>query len=1264
MTILTPKASPRSRLLVGFIAVFAVLTAALIGASQFTGDTARAQQNLTLHQPGSVHPGAAATGTCPTPPAGQEDWFGWHFVAPSNENFTSLSVAFAGAGTFSASPFPGTTFVSHPDASHAYIWTPTADTLVSGSATIAGEANQDFFNLSSTCAPAQAPEETGQITIVKQGLLAGATANFSHDITAGGSFTATMDDTTEVFTDVPAGDYSVTEAPLEGYTLVSVGCSLDLGRSAVQESVEGNTLGIVLEAGMSLTCTFVNAPAQTSQHVVTVTKYVDDALATEGDFSLTSTRTAANLNGGVETSGNFNLNPGNSWQAVTSAMDAGADYSVVENSIDGDCDDEGDVYRLAGYGIGATLEAAAAATPAGTAAITDLQADMHIVVFNETCDTPGTSSVTIVKEWQDAEGNPIDAPATDFTSDIPADGADAFTLDGEEDSITFDGLDAATYVVTETPPAGWHLESRGCELTPEEGLTPQALPSNSLTIVLGEDMDLTCTFVNVPDSQTVTVQKFINGSAAAETSDTFEVTSSAGDATLETANSFTAELQASMASNFTLSETGIDGTCDEGDTYRLAGFGIGATAEEAAAASLVDTVDVTLEGAIYVIVHNQLCEGLGSITIEKDFNPDSASEVDFTAEGFGTADFSITEAEGHTFANLSAGSYTFTEVDTPQWMVSGINCSGDSNITVDLGAGAVTVDLVAGADVTCTFTNVPDTDAPEGSITLTKVWEDEAGDPATPVDATFATSPNLNVPGDELVLTGSGASETFSNLAADSFSFDEAALEGWTVTDITCSGSVPENFAINLGQGSVTINLQEDESVTCTVTNTFTGVVAGTGSLEIKKLWSGGDPVATTFTTSDNLGGGTFELSDTTESELFDGLGEGNYVITETIPDGWDVTSIVCTGHTNTLWDTDFPTGVLSVDLVDDDDLVCTFTNTLEGTTPPPSGDGTLTITKVWVGGDPATTSFTTTGLGGATFELTGPSDSEVFEDLAEGNYVVTETIPDGWDVTSIVCTGHTNTVWDTDFPTGVLSVDLVDDEDLTCTFTNTAETTTPPGDGSLTITKVWSGGTGTANFTATGSGLSNFSLNGATTIMDFTGLANGSYSVVEDALAGWTLTVSCSGNTASTVDTTTNPRGVSLTLANGEDIDCTFTNTAVNSSIQNPVTNNPGIVSPNIPGVVSPSNPETPGVVSPTTPNMPNVPNQPGPVENIPPASQPGIVSNEFPTSVGSFQQPPLPPETGNSPEGNANTSVALAAGLAAILGVAAATAYGLRRR
>src|SRR4029453_15504014 len=99
-----------------FLAILSSVTLILaLGLGSFTnasaaplGSAALQSSTVPLHesQIGATNPGFGVD-DCPPPPAGQEGWWGWHFVMPNNNNFTSLSVTFQNAGTFSADPFPG-----------------------------------------------------------------------------------------------------------------------------------------------------------------------------------------------------------------------------------------------------------------------------------------------------------------------------------------------------------------------------------------------------------------------------------------------------------------------------------------------------------------------------------------------------------------------------------------------------------------------------------------------------------------------------------------------------------------------------------------------------------------------------------------------------------------------------------------------------------------------------------------------------------------------------------------------------------------------------------------------------------------------------------------------------------------------------------------------------------------------------------------------------------------------------------------------------
>src|SRR5205814_1900189 len=133
----------------------------------------------------------------------------------------------------------------------------------------------------------------------------------------------------------------------------------------------------------------------------------------------------------------------------------------------------------------------------------------------------------------------------------------------------------------------------------------------------------------------------------------------------------------------------------------------------------------------------------------------------------------------------------------------------------------------------------------------------------------------------------------------------------------------------------------------------------------------------------------------------------------------------------------------------------CTFTNTK---------NGTITITKVIQGG---TGTFTFTGTPGGTIST---NNGTVTATLQPGNYTAAESVPAGWVLTNIVCTGQDSSTVTVGASgrfdagdTGV-AINTVAGYNVNCTFTNTKN-------GSVTIKKVMVGGTGTFTFTGTPNG-------------------------------------------------------------------------------------------------------------------------------------------------------------------------------------------------
>jgi hypothetical protein len=98
----------------------------------------------------------------------------------------------------------------------------------------------------------------------------------------------------------------------------------------------------------------------------------------------------------------------------------------------------------------------------------------------------------------------------------------------------------------------------------------------------------------------------------------------------------------------------------------------------------------------------------------------------------------------------------------------------------------------------------------------------------------------------------------------------------------------------------------------------------------------------------------------------------------------------------------------------------------------PPGPPGDITIVKQ-TDPDGDTTGFNFSGdLSGFTLH---DDESTTFDDLAPGDYDVTESVPAGWDLDSVVCTGGDSTP----ISNGV-TIHLDPSEVITCTFTNKEE--------------------------------------------------------------------------------------------------------------------------------------------------------------------------------------------------------------------------------
>jgi hypothetical protein len=148
-------------------------------------------------------------------------------------------------------------------------------------------------------------------------------------------------------------------------------------------------------------------------------------------------------------------------------------------------------------------------------------------------------------------------------------------------------------------------------------------------------------------------------------------------------------------------------------------------------------------------------------------------------------------------------------------------------------------------------------------------------------------------------------------------------------------------------------------------------------------------------------GSDTFSLSDG-GSEVFSDVLAGDYEVSETVPTGWNLTDISCSGGSVLIGtDADFDTSdtTVSITLAAGDDVVCTYTNTAQ--------TGAIEITKTRKhaadgAGDHAHSGVTFTVTGGSLPEagetvVTDGDGKACLDGLSLDDYTVAETVPTGY---------------------------------------------------------------------------------------------------------------------------------------------------------------------------------------------------------------------------------------------------------------------------
>ncbi len=536
-------------------------------------------------------------------------------------------------------------------------------------------------------------------------------------------------------------------------------------------------------------------------------------------------------------------------------------------------------------------------------------------------DTCGSIKIT-------KQATPSDATQFGYTATGGLNPASFSLASGGTQSYT--KLQPGSYSVTENaPPAGWALDSLTCPTVSGPG-TSVTFDGAKANITLGFLGNVECTYVNKRQPQVRVVKvldpandpgKFdlqINGQTHADD------VGNSGDTGFE---------QVTAGQPVTVGELAGAGTS-------LADYvsSVSCDSGKGGAAGTSHSFSVDFGDQVTCTITNTR---KGTIVVEKQTLPDGSTQQFSFTPSYGAA-FQLSDGQQNTSAALAPGNYSVSETVPAGWSLTSATC--------DDGSSPSAIALGAGETVKCTFTNSKD-----GKVIVKKVMV--GGTDTFAFTGTPAGS----------ISTNNGTIE--QSVVAGQYVSTEGVTAGWTLTSITCSdgnssGSVPNR--------SATFNVEPNETVTCTFTNTKQSRI-----VVEKQTNPDGDTQVFGFSASYDANG--FSLSDGQQDDSGP-LAAGTYSVSESVPAGWDLKSVVCSDGS--------PASAIA--LAAGETVTCVFTN---------EKDAVIVVEKQ-TSPDGSPQLFTFTRSYGANFQL---SDGQQHNsgDLNPGTYSVSENVPAGWTLTS-----------------------------------------------------------------------------------------------------------------------------------------------------------------------------------------------------------------------------------------------------------------------
>ena len=472
---------------------------------------------------------------------------------------------------------------------------------------------------------------------------------------------------------------------------------------------------------------------------------------------------------------------------------------------------------------------------------------------------------------------------------------------------------------------------------------------------------------------------------------------------------------------------------------------------------------------------------LGGITVpdEEPENPGDPVEpamqhkAEATSTSTGAAGTAIDNTNVASIATVTGGTVRISEIlgadniatystGTPVCTYTGVDPETGAAVTGTLTPAAdadtesehdylVTIPQIAGVHVSCMYTN----EAPRGTIVVvknvlgadgtfdfTKTWDGATGVPLVAAD------------GFSLTTVDGTASTTWTNVLAGTYTVaevdDSAAFD---FTNLTCVDSDGDGVTSTVSGLTGTINLDANETVTCTYTNTEKS------TLVVIKDAVPDDAQDFAFTTTGPAGaeiGGTlasFSLDDDADPTLSNtntGLVSGGfeYTVTESPTTGWSIDAdSVCTAIDTTGTPVNVPidpeTGAVAVTPLPGATVTCTFINV--------AAPSTLLLSKQVADTTPAdlpwSFQFSLTPHDPATLTVsgTGPVDQpgegqvEIADLVLNQQYSLAELPTQGWTMGTLTCTINGEEHADEDTAAAGYQFTVTEPEsEIACAITNT----------------------------------------------------------------------------------------------------------------------------------------------------------------------------------------------------------------------------------